>query len=490
MNAGGLSRPRWGSAHRSVSSPVVPDRRLSGIPLDFDVVRRALAVPDDFPPAALAEARDAAGAALPDVEDRTALPLVTVDPPGAKDLDQAVHIAESAEGFVVSYAIADVARCVRPGGSLDAVTRERGETLYFPDMRVPLHPLVLSEGAASLLPGEVRAAALWEISLDRTGEVSAASVRRALVRSVAQLDYGQLQAMIDGGTAPEAVRLLSVVGRLRQGLARARHAIELDLPAQEVEPTGDATSWRLAYRSPLPVEQWNAEISLLTGMSAARMMLDHGIGILRTLPAPDPRAVSGLRRIAPALGVVWPAGAPAGDVLATLDRDNPRHVAFLDQAASLLRGAGYTAFDGKDPAQSGHAGVGADYAHVTAPLRRLVDRFGTEVCLALSAGAAVPDWVRRALPELPALMEAADHRAHTVDRAVLDTVEAWLLQDRVGAVFTAVVLDQGKDSARISIEEPAIRASCTGSGLREGSVLQVRLTVADLATRTVRFEPA
>src|SRR5690349_14893504 len=143
--------------------------RVAGVPVDFAALRSGLQVAGDFVPEVIAEAeRAAARLALPD-DDATDIPFVTVDPAGSRDLDQALHIARNGDdGFLVSYAIADVASFVSPGSALDDATHRRGETLYFPDARVPLHPPVLSEGAASLLPGEVRPAVLWQLTLDRT----------------------------------------------------------------------------------------------------------------------------------------------------------------------------------------------------------------------------------------------------------------------------------------------------------------------------------
>ena len=502
--------------------------------LDFDALRRDLGIAVEFPPDVSAQAESVAGEFASAAPDRTDIPFVTVDPPGARDLDQALHIARHADGYLVSYAIADVASYVAAGTPLDAETRRRGETLYFPDVRVPLHPAVLSEGAASLLPGQVRAAVLWQITLDAAGLPTDVQLSRARVRSTVQLDYAGLQAMLDAGTAPDAAALLPEVGRLRLGLERQRHAINLDLPEQEVVPD-DAGGWRLQWRAPLPVESWNAEISLLTGMCAGDMMLRADIGLLRTLPAPDHGTVAHLARLAPALDVTWPPGAQPGDVLAGLDRADPKHAAFLEHAASLLRGAGYTALDDTAsvntasvntasvntvsvntasvntvsvntvsvntasvntasvntadaaPGRFEHAGVGAVYAHVTAPLRRLVDRFATEVCLALAAGTPVPDWARTALPTLPDIMAASDHRAHETDRAVVDMVEAWLLREQVGHEFDAVVLDARPESAHIAVDDPPIRAGCDGHDLGEGSRIRVRLSTADVAARQVRF---
>ncbi|HEY8302502.1 MAG TPA: RNB domain-containing ribonuclease [Jatrophihabitans sp.] len=459
--------------------------RVAGVPLDFAALRSELAVAGDFASDVLAEAdRAAASVELPDL-DATDLPLVTVDPAGSRDLDQAVHIAVEGDGYLVSYAIADTAAFVAAGSPIDREANRRGETLYFPDLRVPLHPPVLSENAASLLPDQVRPAVLWRITLDDVGEVRGVDLRRARVRSRAQLDYGTVQR--DPAVA-DAVALLPEVGRLRFALARERHAINLDLPAQEVEHDGDG--WQLRARAPLPVESWNAEISLLTGMCAARLMLDHGHGILRTVPPPHPDAIRALCRAAAALGVDWPAGTAPGDVLARLDRTDPRHIVLIEHATVLLRGAAYTVVDGAAPAVYSHAGIGAPYTHVTAPLRRLVDRYASELCLALHAGTPVPAWVDWALPSLPGTMRAGDQRAHAADRAVVDMTEAWLLHERVGELFDVLVIDADDDGAAVTLDVPAVRAHCQGAHLEVGSRIRAELVRADIATRSVLFTAA
>jgi len=314
-------------------------------------------------------------------------------------------------------------------------------------------------------------------------------VRRALVRSRAQLDYPGLQAALDAGTAPEPVALLPRVGELRTALARARHATELDVPEQEVVPAGSG-GWTVQFRRQLPVERWNAQVSLLTGACAARLMLGAGIGLLRTLPAPRPEDVAALRRLAPALGIDWPAGAEPGDVISALDGATPGQAAFLEHAAVLLRGAAYTPVDGAPPADPLHHGVGLPYAHVTAPIRRLVDRFGSEVCVALGAGAAVPEWASAALPRLPELMTAGGRLAGALERAVVDATEAWLLTGQEGRDFPAVVLDAGRDKGTVVLDAPAVRGTCTGADLPVGGRIAARLEEADQARRVVRFTRA
>ncbi|HEV7194083.1 MAG TPA: RNB domain-containing ribonuclease [Jatrophihabitantaceae bacterium] len=463
--------------------------RVAGAPLDFAALRDELEVPGDFAAPVLAEAQErAANPTLP-VADATDIPFVTIDPAGSRDLDQALHIERRGTGYRVHYAIADVAAFVRPGSLLEAEARRRGETFYFPDTRVPLHPPSLSENAASLLPDQVRPAVLWQIDLEASGMVAGFDVRRARVRSRAQLDYVGVQQQLDSAAAPDAFVLLREVGERLLAIARANHAIDLDLPEQEVIADGDG-AWTLTVRQPLPVEAFNAQLSILTGRCAAQLMLQHRVGLLRTVPAPDTGAIGALRRAAKALHIDWPHGAAPGDVLASVDRADPHRVAFIEHAASLLRGAGYVAFDGSLPEQTMHAGIGAPYAHVTAPLRRLVDRYATEVSLSLHAGVPVPSWTLSQLPQLPGIMRQADALAHAVDRAVVDMTEACLLQNRIGETFAATVIDADDHAATIMLDDPAVRARCSGAGLESGSRISARLDTADVAARQVHFVAA
>ena len=456
--------------------------------IDFDAIRAELSIPDSYPPDAVAEAVRVAQ--LPPAGDPLAVPFVTIDPVGSKDLDQAVHLARDGQGYVVQYAIADVASFVPDGGAIADESWRRGATLYSPDRSTPLHPLELSEGAASLLPGQDRPAVLWTIRLDARGEPTAVGVRRTVVRSQAQLSYPAVQVDADASRLHPSIALLPEIGRLRRERSRDRHAITLDIPDAEIVRGPDG-HWTLELRAVLPVEQYNAEISLLTGMCAAAMMLDGGVGLLRTLPAPTTEQVRALRKATAALGIPWPDDEPPGDVIGRLDGSRPRDAAFLEDAVRLLRGAGYTPFNGSPPQRREHGGVGAPYAHVTAPLRRLADRYATEICLALHAGTPIPAWATRALPELGRAMSAADRRASELAKACSGAVSVFVLHGRESEEFRATVLqiEPDRDRAVVVLHEPPVRAHCDPGGLAEGSVIRVRLLSADPATHRFVVEP-
>ena len=524
----------------------------------LDELRARYEVPTAFPPEALAEAEAAATSWAQDgparlladgARDARDLELVTIDPPGSMDLDQAVllerlsaqtetgsaadrttdtaatgHVSGLSATYRIHYAIASLATFVTPGGALDAELSRRGETIYAPDAATPLHPEVLSHGAASLLEDVDRPACLWTIDLDDRGEVVSARVERALVRSRARLTYGQVQAAIDGeGTLPSSTPtdlpgLLAEIGRLRLEREVARGGISMTTPEQVVEVTeaaelaGDSESaeapgpsgYRLAYRVPVPAEQYNAQISLLTGMCAARIMVECGVGILRTLPPARPEDYARLRRVAAALGIDWPAAQPYSELVRGLDHAVPAHAAFMDQAMSLFRGSGYLAFgaggvgvpaddEAADAEEAVHSAIAARYAHVTAPLRRLVDRYGEEVCIAACAQAPVPEWVLQALPDLPGIMEQTGKRARAIGRGALTALEALVLRGHEDEVFDGVITSEREGRGELVLTEPAVvtevrRGIGQSAGrLPVGERVRVRLLSADPAAG-IRFQ--
>ncbi|MEY2168199.1 MULTISPECIES: RNB domain-containing ribonuclease [unclassified Rhodanobacter] len=465
-------------------------------------VQREMKLPGAFPPEVEAAAAQAAAQPRLPALDRTDVPLVTIDPPGSMDLDQAMHLERQGGGYRVYYAIADVAAFVASGDAVDAEAHRRGETLYGADSRILLHPQSLSEGAASLLPEQLRPALLWTIDLDAGGEIAAIDVRRARVRSRARLDYAGVQQQLDAGTADPLWSLLREVGELRQRREQARGGISLALPEQEISVADG--QWRLEYRVNRPVEDWNAQISLLTGMAAAQLMVKGKVGLLRTLPPPDPAAIARLKLTAQVLGIAWPAAQSYPDFIRALDPSKDAHVAMLTACTTVLRGAGYVAFDGALPAQPLQSALAAEYAHATAPLRRLVDRYVGEVCVALCANQPVPDWARAALPALPELMAEADRRAHQYERQVIDLVEAVLLAPRVGETFQGAIVEaNGAEHGRgngngngaaahsgvVMLRDPAIEARVgSAAPLPLGQEVTVRLAAADPLRRLVRFE--
>lgn len=474
--------------------------RMRAPAIDFAQLRADMGIATDFSAEAEKQAASATDRFAADRVDRTDLELVTIDPPGSKDLDQALRVVPLQEGtrgsdgggFLVHYAIADVAALVEPDSPIDVESRRRGQTIYFPDGSVPLHPRALSEGAGSLLADQTRPAILWSVEVAADGEMRSVQVERATVRSRARLDYAGVMADVKADTLHPAISAFPDFGRTRLAWSLDRGSVQLDLPDQEIVPHEPGRAWTLQLAPRTPADQWNAQVSLLVGMAAGQIQVDGGVGLLRTLPPASDEAVDDLRRAATHLKIAWPDGASPGQFLATLEPDAPTTLALMTVGARLMRGAGYLSLDATSAkgsvAELGHAGVGGIYAHVTAPLRRLADRYATEVCLAVSGANEVPGWVRDVLPELPKTMSSSDSVASTAERKSVDLTEAVVLSDQVGARFDAVVMRGGtaKRDPEVFISEPAIVAKCANAP-EPGSPCTVEVVSADPSVPEVSF---
>lgn len=469
------------SLHLNITD--IPEELREGLKL----LQRKLELPRSFSDEVLRDADVAAQLPPTSHVDRTDIEFVTIDPPTSMDLDQAVQIERDGDGYLVRYAISDVGHFVRPGTELEAETHRRGQTLYAPSARVPLHPPVLSESAASLLAdGRPRPAMLWEMWLDAKGELRDVALTRAMVLSRAKLNYEGVQADLDAGDPHPSIALLPEVGELRAQLELERGGVSLNLPEQEiVEHDG---SWELEFRSLVPVENHNAQISLLTGFTAAQVMLKGKIGILRTLPPAEDWAIGKLRRSVRTLGVEWPKSMSYPEFVRSLSPEDPKQLAALTKCTMLFRGAGYLAFDGQIPDENLlHGALAAPYAHTTAPLRRLVDRYVLEICHALLNDLEVPQWAREGLGRLPDEMNESGRTARSYENGVLDLAEALTMRQHVGQVMNAVVTDvhPKTGAGTVQIADPAVELRVDAKPKEVGSDIRVRIDKVDVTAGRV-----
>lgn len=441
-------------------------------------IRARYGVPAAFPAAVLAEADSAERRAPEAHSDRTALPFVTLDPEGARDLDQAFAIEQAGGDLLLHYAIADVGWFVPPDGALDGEAWKRGTTLYLPDGKAGLYPPTLSEGAASLLPNGPRPAVVFTVRVAGDGTTRLDGAERALVRSRAKLAYENVRV----DELPAAFGALT--DRLRAA-ERARGAARVDPPEQEVAALGDG-HYRLAFRPRTDAEARNASLSLAANMAIAEILLAHRTGLFRVMAAPDERAIRRLRHTARALGLDWPEKTALAAFERTLDGAEPRAAAFMLAIRRAGPGASYAPYAAGE--RPWHAAVAATYAHATAPLRRLADRYVIEATLAIAAGRAVPDDIAAAFEKLPPVMAKAETLAGRIDRAVIDLAEAAMLAGAEGSTFEAMVTDLDERGARIQLSELPVVARVSAHKVAPGDAVRVRLTEADAAEGRVAFQ--
>ena len=434
--------------------------------------------PGTFPEPVLAAAQVAAQRHPTEHADWTQRPFVTLDPAGSTDLDQAFAIEPAGSDWLLHYAIADVGWFVEPGGALDGEAWARGVTTYLPDGKAGLYPPVLAEGAASLLPDGPRPAVVFTVRVRPDGETALDAVTRAVIRSRAKLAYETVR----DADLPDG--FMAIADRIELAEAR-RGAARVDPPEQQVEHGTDG-KFHLQFRPLLPSETRNAALSLACNLAVAKLLLEHRTGLFRVMAGPDPAAEARLRQTAKAFGLTWPDAAPLAQFEKLLDPADPRHAAFMLAVRRAGRGASYAPYAaGNLP---WHAAIAAPYAHATAPLRRLADRYVIEAALALANGRAVPEPVNAAFPLLPAAMQRGDARAGQIERAVVDLAETALLADRTGELFDAVVTDLGEQGARIQLCDLPVVARTTAREVVPGDRVRVRLDSADPATRRLAFQ--
>ena len=469
----------------------MPRRRIRLTPPDAAEIaaalaelRESLAVSLDLPGRVLADAEAVGPRAAAARRRRDHDPLRDDRPTRVAGPRPGAPPRAHGKGYRVRYAIADVAAFVTPGGPMDPEAHARGQTLYAPDENARLYPPQLSEGAGSLLPDETRPALLWTMEVDATGEGVEVDVRRALVRSrgarlrgraaLARRRHGRERlTAARGGPAPS------------EREAR-RGGINLPIPEQVVD--NGAERVQLAFRAPLPVEGWNAQISLMTGQAAAELMLDARVGVLRTLPTADrgaSRGCGGRRRRSVSTGN---EARVRRSFIRTLDPERAgagRRSCRVHRPAARLRLRGLRR-RGADAAT--HAGVGAVRAHdgPAAPPRRPLCRRGLRRGL---GGRGGPEWVRAALPACPETMERSNRRAQQYEAGILSTVEAAVLARSVGEMFEAVVVDVDEHGGGGTVQLPSRRSPRTARGedLPLGERVEFGSRLADVAKRQVRF---
>lgn len=479
------------------------DGEQSTVEQALDAARAEFGVRSGFPPEVAAAAVEAAKRPVAPSEkhaDRRDLPLVTVDPPGSRDLDQAVCIQRTEDdGFRLFYAIADVGFWVDRGGAVEQEAWKRGVTFYTPDRREPLYPPEISQQAASLLPDGDRPCILFEFTLDAKAEVTGFQVAPAIVRSRAQLTYAQVTEHVCGGetlfAGQEWAGTLTEMrrfGELRRAQEAARGGVSLPLVSQHVaQLAAQRLGYALEFEQPVPSEEWNEQVSLLIGHQAAVEMVRGGIGMLRVMGGADPRAVEKFRRAALAMGFAWPEGMEYAAFIHSLDRAHPRLTPLVWQARPVMRGADYVAFNGAPPADPVHHALAMQYAHATAPLRRLGDRYVLDLLVTLAAGARPTAEEAETLARVPAVMNEAETRESKLERRSVDVAEAWVLRGRTGEVFPATCLDVRGHGVEVQIDDPPVRAVAQlaeGMAAPEpGAAVRVRLAGTDVMTGRTDF---
>ncbi len=490
------------------------------------VAIHAHGIPHVFPQNVLAEAEKAKPAAKAGREDWRDVPLLTIDPPDAKDHDDAVHAEPDTDpsnpgGFIVIVAIADVAAYIQPGSALDREALLRGNSVYFPDRVVPMLPERISNDLCSLRPLEDRPALAVRMVINSDGRKKSHTFHRILMRSAAKLAYAQAQAAIDGQPDETTTPLLD--GVLRPLYAAyacvkkardARQPLDLNLPERKILLKEDGTVDRVIVPARLDAHRLIEEFMILANVAAAETLeAKHTPLVYRVHDGPTLEKLANLRTFLLTIDIK----------LAKSDTVRPENFnRILEQVENsdvaplvnqvILRSQSQAEYSSDN---YGHFGLNLRrYAHFTSPIRRYADLivhrglvrahdFGRD---------GLPEGVTPAeLSEVAAAISVTERRAMAAERETVDRLIAHHLADQIGATFAAritgatksglfVALDEtgadgfipastlGADYYRFDETRQALVGDRTGEMHRIGDRVQVKLVEAAPVAGALRFE--
>ncbi|THD71675.1 MAG: ribonuclease R [Bradyrhizobium sp.] len=483
-------------------------------------------IPQAFSPAALREAEAARPATLAGREDWRDLPLVTIDPPDAKDHDDAVYAEPDPDpgnkgGVVVTVAIADVAFYVRPGSALDRDALTRGNSVYFPDRVVPMLPERISNDLCSLVPGEPRGALAVRMVIGSDGRKRSHTFHRILMRSAAKLNYAQAQAAIDGRpddtTGPLLDPILKPLYDAYAIVKRARDErdpLDLDIPERKILLKPDGTVDRVVVPERLDAHKLIEEFMILANVAAAEMLEKKVLPLIyRVHDEPTLEKVHNLQEFLKTLDLPFAkSGAlrPAlfNRVLAQVKGHDSEplvnEVVLRSQAQAEYSAENY-----------GHFGLNLRrYAHFTSPIRRYADLIVHRALirgLGLGEGALPETETPESLSEVAAQISVTERRAMKAERETADRLIAHFLADRIGATFQGRISgvtraglfvklsDTGADglipirtlgTEYFNYDETrhALVGTRSGAMHRLGDVVDVRLVEAAPVAGALRFE--
>ena len=363
-------------------------------------------------PEVLAQAEAAASSNDIERDNLRKIPFIAIDPPGARDRDDAVWCERRRNGWRVMVAIADVGARVIAGTALDHAIKCKGQTVYLPHTHHPMCPAVLSEHACSLHEGEDKLALVTALLVDENGHVQTLeAMAPARIRIARATCYASVRAEIEG----QGNSTLGALGACAQALRTGRrrdNAIILGTPSEiDIELDNQGQPIRSRYRTMHTAHHAIEETMIAANVANARWLAGHGArgSLYRTHECPDWSAVAGTVDAARQAGAVLPRDADLHTTLAQVPNANGEASAYLDDLLrKILPKALYQAGTPKP-----HFALAEDvYAHTTSPIRRYADLRCQQWAHAVHGHHAAPE----PEPELDSHLNTIERETITMER--------------------------------------------------------------------------
>jgi ribonuclease R len=482
-------------------------------------------IPDDFPESVITESEALQPPSLSARTDLRDVPLVTIDPPDARDHDDAVYAEPDTSGgndggWIVLVAIADVSHFVRPGTRLDREAVLRGNSVYFPDRVVPMLPERISNDLCSLREGENRACLVVRMTFDKDGHKRGHTFMRAMMRSAAKLSYQEAQAAIDGRPSDKAGPLLEPVLKplwaayAAVAAARDKRApLDLDLPERKIVLDDKGRVANVVTPERLTAHRLIEEFMIQANVAAAETLEQKRTPVVyRIHDQPSKEKLSSLREFLETLGMKLPQSSTLkpGHFNGILASAKTLPVADLVNEV-VLRSQSQAEYNIEN---IGHFGLNLQrYAHFTSPIRRYADLLVHRAlvkALRLGDGGLEDSEIGR-LREVAQQISDAERRAMSAERETVDRLIAAHLADRVGATFTGRIAGVTRSGLFVRLKDTgadgfvpvsslhndfynhvearrALVGKRTGETFLLGDTVEVRLVEAIPSAGALRFE--
>lgn len=478
-------------------------------------------IPNAFPARVIEEAE-----ALKDFKhqgrmDLRDVPLITIDPPDARDHDDAVWAeVQNDGGFKIIVAIADVATYVKPGTALDKEARIRGNSVYFPDRVVPMLPERISNDLCSLREKEDRPALACFINIDKSGRKSSHKFARVIMRSAAKLSYEEAQAAIDGRPSLKADGLVEPVLKplwaayfaMKQAQNK-RSPLNLDLPERKIILDDKGSVAKVVVPARLDAHKLIEEFMIQANVAAAEELENRKTPLLyRIHEQPSQEKVKALSQFLKTVQRELPLGqiiktSHFNALLKSVEGEDFEQL--VNQM--VLRTQSQAVYRAQN---LGHFGLSLRrYAHFTSPIRRYADLIVHRALISAlnfgDDGLSAEDVER--IDETGELISAAERRAMVAERETNDRLIASFLAPQMGAVFSAriggvvgaglfVNLEEtgadgfvsasslGRDYYVFDDVRHALIGQRTGETFQMGDIVQVKLVEAAPVKGGLRFD--
>ena len=405
-------------------------------------------IPTEFSGEALREAERAAAEPLSEEGRRRVHDTVlTIDSAGAKDLDDAISIRRSGDGYILSVHIADVSHYVRPFSALDATAHERGTSVYFADRVVPMLPEALSNGACSLNAGEDKYALTAEMTLAADGRTTKTKLYKSIINSRMRGVYSEVNDLFEHGKASEFYgKYREVYGALEKMrelyliLAerdRRRGILELETaePIITLGEDGEPTDIRAAERG--EAEKLIEAFMLTANRAVAELLHERGIPcVYRVHEAPPPEKYDSLCDYLTSLALPLPwkpgEGGSAGALRHLIEKAAERGLG-VPVSMTVLRSMAKARYSA---APEPHFGLALElYCHFTSPIRRLSDLVTHRILKAALLDGAPPQKHRASARRGADAATNGELRALTAERRIEALYKTLYMKRHLGEEF-------------------------------------------------------